>query len=70
MKKIKKMKKLESELTTFLPLDARWDFFADAQGLLTSQSLVEYDRNKTRPRYYDVLLTCKYEEEPIKNESA
>ena len=36
--------------------------FPDAQGQLTPQSLVRY--------IMDVLVTCKYEEDPIKNEGA
>ena len=36
--------------------------FPDAQGQLTPQSLVQAVK--------DVLVTCKYEEDPIKNEGA
>ena len=39
--------------------------FPDAQGQLTPQSLVRSGRD-----FMDVLITCKYEEDPIKNEGA
>ena len=39
--------------------------FPDAQGQLTPQSLVRSGRN-----IMSVLITCKYEEDPIKNEGA
>ena len=39
--------------------------FPDAQGQLTPQSLVRSSRDAV-----DVLVTCKYEEDPIKNEGA
>ena len=39
--------------------------FPDAQGQLTPQSLVE-----SGPNSMVVLVTCKYEEDPIKNEGA
>ena len=39
--------------------------FPDAQGQLTPQSLVRSGRD-----VIDVLVTCKYEEDPIKNEGA
>ena len=42
--------------------------FPDAQGQLTLQSLVRSGRNLELVQ--DVLLTCKYEEDPIKNEGA
>ena len=41
------------------------EFFSDAQGQLTLQSLVESPKFKL---VQDILLTCKYEEDPIKNE--
>ena len=46
-------------------------FFPDAQGQLTPQSLVRSGRifNLIRD-VIDVLITCKYEEDPIKNEGA
>ena len=44
---------------------------SDAQGQLTPQSLVESGRNSKLVRdIIDVLVTCKYEEDPIKNEGA
>ena len=46
-------------------------FFLDAQGQLTPQSLVESGQNSKLIRdIMVVLLTCKYEENPIKNEGA
>ena len=39
--------------------------FSDAQGQLTPQFLVKSVRD-----IIDVLVTCKYEEDPIKNEGA
>ena len=45
--------------------------FPDAQGQLTPQSLVRSGRNFELVRdVMDVLVTCKYEEDPIKNEGA
>ena len=44
--------------------------FPDANGQLTPQSLVRSGRFRTRPRCYGCLITCKYEEDPIKNEGA
>ena len=45
--------------------------FRDAQGQLTPQSLVRSGRNFELVRdVIDVLLTCKYEEDQIKNEGA
>ena len=41
--------------------------FPDAQGQLTPQSLVRSSRISD---VIDVLVTCKYEEDPIKNEGA
>ena len=45
--------------------------FPDAQGQLTPQSLVRPGQNFELIRdVMDVLITCKYEEDPIKNEGA
>ena len=45
--------------------------FPDAQGQLTPQSLVRSGRIFELVRdVMDVLVTCKYEEDPIKNEGA
>ena len=45
--------------------------FPDAQGQLTPHSLVRSGRNFELVRdVMDVLVTCKYEEDPIKNEGA
>ena len=45
--------------------------FPDAQGQLTPQSQVRSGRIFELVRdVMDVLITCKYEEDPIKNESA
>ena len=45
--------------------------FPDAQGQLTPQSLVQSGRIFELVRdVMDVLVTCKYEEDPIKNEGA
>ena len=45
--------------------------FPDAQGQLTPQSLVQSGRIFELVRdIMDVLVTCKYEEDPIKNEGA
>ena len=45
--------------------------FQDAQGQLIPQSLVRSGRNFELVRaVMDVLVTCKYEEDPIKNEGA
>ena len=41
--------------------------FPDAQGQLTPQSLVEFGPVRD---IMVVLVTCKYEEDPIKNEGA
>ena len=43
--------------------------FPDAQGQLTPQSLVWPNFELVRD-VMDVLVTCKYEEDPIKNEGA
>ena len=47
-------------------------FFSDAQGQLTPLSLVEPGRNSNSGvrDIMVVLVTCKYEEDPIKNEGA
>ena len=45
--------------------------FPDAQGQLTPQSLVRSGRISNSVRdVMDVLVTCKYEEDPIKNDGA
>ena len=45
--------------------------FPDAQGQLTPQSLVRFWPNFELVRdVIDVLVTCKYEKDPIKNEGA
>ena len=45
--------------------------FPDAQGQLTPQSLFRSGRTFKLVRdVMDVLVTCKYEEDPIKNEGA
>ena len=44
--------------------------FPDAQGQLTPQSLVRSGRIELVRDVMDVLVTCKYEEDPIKNEGA
>ena len=45
--------------------------FQDAQGQLTPQSLVRSGRIFERVRdVMNVLVTCKYEEDPFKNEGA
>ena len=45
--------------------------FQIAQGQLTPQSLVRSGRISNSSRdLMDVLVTCKYEEDPIKNEGA
>ena len=62
-----RMKKIQLKMKA---LDCSQDFshyksmgiFPDAQGQLTPQSLVR--------DIMDVLVTCKYEEDPIKNEGA
>ena len=44
--------------------------FSDTQGQLTPQSLVKNSKFELVPDIIDVLVTCKYEEDPIKNEGA
>ena len=45
--------------------------FPDAQGHLTPQSLARSSRiSNSSEMGMDVLVTCKYEEDPIKNEEA
>ena len=45
--------------------------FPDAQGQLTPQSLFRSGRiSNSSEMVMDVLVTCKYEEDPIKNEGA
>ena len=58
-----KMRELECS-QDFSHYKSMW-IFPDAQGQLTPQSLVRSGRD-----VIDVLVTCKYEEDPIKNEGA
>ena len=44
--------------------------FYDAQGKLTPQSKVNSTLNSTIKAFMVVLVTCKNEEDPIKNEGA
>ena len=46
--------------------------FSDAQGQLTSQSIVESGQNSNSSKllWFSVLVTCRNEEDPIKNEGA
>ena len=44
--------------------------FPDAQGQLTPQSLVRSGRISKSSEILLILVTCKYEEDPIKNEGA
>ena len=44
--------------------------FSDAQGQLTPQSFVRSGRISLNRDVMDVLVSCKYEEDPIKNEGA
>ena len=44
--------------------------FTDAQGQLTPQSWSDLAEIRTRRDVMDVPVTCKYEEDPIKNECA
>ena len=44
------------------------EIFPDAQGQLTPQSLVQSGQISLVRDAIDVLFTCKYEEDPIKNE--
>ena len=71
-----RMKKIQLKMKA---LDCSQDFshyksmgiFSDAQGQLTRQSLVRSGRISNSSDYImDVLVTCKYEEDPIKNEGA
>ena len=71
-----RMKKIQLKMKA---LDCSQDFshyksmgiFPDAQGQLTPQSLVRSGRIIELVRdIMDVLVTCKYEEDPIKNEGA
>ena len=64
-----KMKELECS-QDFSHYKSMW-IFPDAQGQLTPQSLVGSGRIFEHVRdVMDVLVTCKYEEDPIKNEGA
>ena len=71
-----KMKKIQLKMKA---LECSQDFshyksmgiFPDAQGQITPQSLVRSGRISNSSRdVMDVLVTCKYEEYPIKNEGA
>ena len=71
-----RMKKIQLKMKA---LDCSQDFshyksmgiFPDAQGQLTPQSLVRSGRiSKFVRDIMAVLVTCKYEEDPIKNEGA
>ena len=44
--------------------------FPDAQGQLTPQSLVRSGRISNSSEMLWMFVTCKYEEDPIKNECA
>ena len=70
MKKIKlKMKAVDcsQDFSHYKPMG----IFPDAQGQLTPQSLVQSGRIFELVRdIMDVHVTCKYEEDPIKNEGA
>ena len=45
--------------------------FSEAQGQLTLQSLFESSQiSNSSAGDTDILVTCKYEEDPIKNEGA
>ena len=70
MKKIQlKMKELEcsQDFSHYKSMG----IFPDAQGQLTPQSLVRSGRiSNSSEDVMDVLVTCKYEENPIKNEGA
>ena len=68
-----KMKMIDSKMKE---LECSQDFyhyksmgiFPDAQGQLTPQSLVRSDRiSYSSEMFMDVLVICKYEEDPIKN---
>ena len=64
-----KMKELEcsQDFSHYKPMG----IFSDAQGQLTPQSLVRSGRiSNSSQVVMDVLVTCKYEEDPIKNEGA
>ena len=59
-------------MTSFSPYKSM-GFFSYAQGQLTPQSVVQSGRisNSSEMLWImDVLVTCKYEEDPIKNEGA
>ena len=49
-----------------------YDFFSDAQGHLTPKSAAEFcpNSNSSKLFFIVVLVTCKNEEDPIKNEGA
>ena len=71
------MKKIKLKMKV---LDCSQDFshcksmgiFPDAQGQLTQQSMVQSGQisNSSEMLYMDVLVTCQYEEDPIKNRGA
>ena len=70
-----RMRMIDSKMTE---LECSQDFshyksmgiFPDAQGQLTLQSLVIWPNFKLVRDAMDVLITCKYEENLIKNEGA
>ena len=70
-----RMKKIQSKMQA---LECSKDFshyksmgiFLDAQGQLNPQSLVRSGNFELVRDVMDVLVTCKYEEDPIKNEDA
>ena len=73
MKKIQsKMKELYLECLQDFPHCKSMGIFSDAQGQLTPQSLVEsgYYKFELVRDIMVVLVTCKYEEDQIKNEDA
>ena len=58
-----KMKELEGSQD--FPHYKSMGIFPDAQGQLTPQSLVNLAEFRTRRDIMDVLVTCKYEEDPV-----
>ena len=65
---ISKMKELEcsQDFSNYKSMG----IFPDAQGQLTQQSLVRSGRISNIPDVMNVPVTCKYEEDPIKNDGA
>ena len=47
-----------------------YDVLSDAQGQLTPKSAAEFCPNSNSSNFIVVLVTCKNEEDPIKNEGA